>query len=168
LKPERGISWISALKGLLAALGGALLFSGIIWGIVALVALALLGSGSSETGVGISSLVGVLVTLFLVYLGGGYAAGRMASRSGAKHDLLAAPLGVLVTVVVVIGAVAGFGISDNLSGVVLTDVPEGGEQGLGSLLALSAVSGVLALLVPFIGGAMDGAWGPERAADVRR
>lgn len=39
----------------------------------------------------------------------------------------------------------------------------------GSLLALSAVSGVLALLVvPFIGGAMDGAWGPGRAADNRR
>ena len=72
--------------------------------------------------------------------------------------MLAALLGVLVTVLVVaIGAVAGFGISDNLSGVVLPDLPEGGEQGLGSLLALSAVSGVLALLVPFIGGAMGGA-----------
>jgi hypothetical protein len=72
--------------------------------------------------------------------------------------MLAALLGVLVTVLVVaIGAVAGFGISDNLSGVVLPDLPEGSEQGLGSLLALSAVSGVLALLVPFIGGAMGGA-----------
>jgi hypothetical protein len=149
--------------------GGTLLLSGIIGGIVALVALALVGSGGSETGVGISSLVGVLVTLFLAYLVGGYAAGRMVSRSGAKHGLLAALLGVLVTVLVVaIGAVAGFGISDNLSGVVLPDLPEGGEQDLGSLLALSAVSRVLALLVPFIGGAMGGAWGPGRAADNRR
>ena len=83
--------------------------------------------------------------------------------------MLAALLGVLVTVLVVaIGAVAGFGISDNLSGVVLPDLPEGGEQDLGSLLALSAVSRVLALLVPFIGGAMGGAWGPGRAADNRR
>ena len=84
--------------------------------------------------------------------------------------MLAALLGVLVTVLVAaIGDVAGFGISDNLSGVVLPDLPEGSEQGLGSLLALSAVSGVLALLVvPFIGGAMDGAWGPGRAADNRR
>jgi hypothetical protein len=56
-----------------------------------------------------------------------------------------------------IGAVAGFGISDNLSGVVVPDLSEVGEQGLGSLLALSAVSGVLALLVPFIGEAMGGA-----------
>jgi hypothetical protein len=63
--------------------------------------------------------------------------------------MLAALLGVLVTVLVAaIGDVAGFGISDNLSGVVLPDLPEGGEQDLGSLLALSAVSRILALLVP--------------------
>jgi hypothetical protein len=77
--------------------GGALLLSGIIGGIVALV-----GSGGSETGVGISSLVGVLVTLFLAYLVGGYVAGRMASRSGAKHDLLGTLLGVLVPVLMVV------------------------------------------------------------------
>jgi hypothetical protein len=34
---------------------------------------------------GIAGLVGLLVTLFLAFLIGGYVAGRMASRSGLKQ-----------------------------------------------------------------------------------
>lgn len=89
---------------------------------------------------------------------GGYAAGRVASRQGTKHGLLAALLGVAVTVLLVtIGAFVGIGISDNLNGVVLPDLPAG--NGLGSLLAISAVSGILVLILPFVGGAVGGAWG---------
>ena len=75
--------------------------------------------------------------------------------------MLAALLSVVVTILLVlIGTVAGFGISDNLSGVVLPDVPADEEQqGLGSLLAFSAISGILILILPFIGGAVGGAWG---------
>ncbi len=145
----------------MTALGAALLLSGIIGGIVALVVVALLeAGGGSETGAGIASIVGVLATLFLSYLMGGYAAGRVASRKGTRHGLLAALLGVLVTILLVtIGTFVGVGISDNLSGVVLPDVPADDQQGLGSLLALSAVSGILVLLFPFVGGAIGGAWG---------
>jgi hypothetical protein len=61
---------------------------------------------------------------------------------------------------VTIGTVAGIDISDNLSGVVLPDVSADDEQqGVGSLLALSAISGILILIFPFIGGAIGGAWG---------
>jgi hypothetical protein len=75
--------------------------------------------------------------------------------------LLSALLGVLATVLLaVIGAALGFGISDNLSGVMLPDLPAGDEQqGLGSLLAISAITGVLVLLTPFVGGAIGGALG---------
>lgn len=156
----RGTSWIGVLIGMLTALGAALLLSGIIGGIVAFIVTLLLGAGSSEAGVGVASIVGVLTTLFLSYLIGGYAAGRVASRQGTRHGLLAALLGVIVTILLVtIGAIVGMGISDNLSGVVLPDVPEDNEQGLGSLLALSAISGILIVLFPFIGGAIGGVWG---------
>ncbi len=156
----RGTSWIGALIGMLTALGAALLLSGIIGAIVVFI-VALLAVDGSETAAGITSLAGVLATLFLSYLMGGYAAGRVSSRKGTKHGVLAALLGVVVTILLVlIGTVAGFGISDNLSGVVLPDVPADNEQqGLGSLLAFSAISGILILLIPFIGGAVGGAWG---------
>ena len=146
--------------GMLTALGAALLLSGIIGAIVVFI-VALLAVDGSETAAGITSLAGVLATLFLSYLMGGYAAGRVSSRKGTKHGVLAALLGVVVTILLVlIGTVAGFGISDNLSGVVLPDVPADEEQqGLGSLLAFSAISGILILILPFIGGAVGGAWG---------
>ena len=146
--------------GMLTALGAALLLSGIIGAIVVFI-VALLAVDGSETAAGITSLAGVLATLFLSYLMGGYAAGRVSSRKGTKHGVLAALLGVVVTILLVlIGTVAGFGISDNLSGVVLPDVPaEEEQQGLGSLLAFSAISGILILILPFIGGAVGGAWG---------
>lgn len=147
--------------GMLTALGAALLLSGIIGAIVVFI-VALLAVDGSETAAGITSLAGVLATLFLSYLMGGYAAGRVSSRKGTKHGVLAALLGVVVTILLVlIGTVAGFGISDNLSGVVLPDVPgdEEQQQGLGSLLAFSAISGILILILPFIGGAVGGAWG---------
>lgn len=155
---ERGASWLGALIGMLTALGTALLLSGIIGGFVVLVVAALSGGGGTETAAGIASIVGVLATLFLSYLVGGYAAGRVASRQGTKHGLLAALLGVIVTVLLAtIGAFVGIGISDNLNGVVLPDLPAG--NGLGSLLAISAVSGILVLILPFVGGALGGAWG---------
>ena len=55
----------------------------------------------------------------------------MANRSGGKHGLLAALLGDLVTVVVADSihcGVAGFGISDNMSGMVLPDVTKAASR----------------------------------------
>jgi hypothetical protein len=160
-KAERDTSWASVLVGMLAALGAALLLSGLVGGVVALF-VTLSEAGGSEMGAGVPSILGVLITLLLAYLVGGYTAGRAASRKGTKHGLLTALVGVLVTMLLVtIGAVAGLGISENLSGVVLPDVSADNGQGLGPLLTLSAVSGILVLLLPFVGGAIGGAWGAK-------
>jgi len=86
----------------------------------------------------------------------------MASRQGLKHGLLVPLLALVVTVILaIIGAALGAGFIDQLSGVTLPgpageaaqDVP---QQGLGTILS---VSGILALLFPFIGGALGGARG---------
>jgi hypothetical protein len=55
----------------------------------------------------------------------------MANRSGGKYGLLAALLGDLVTVVVADSihcGVAGFGISGNMSGMVLPDVTKAASR----------------------------------------
>ncbi len=85
----------------------------------------------------------------------------MASRSGAKHGPLVALLALVVTIVLaLVGGTVGMSFIDNLSGVTLpvpTSVPSN-VQGLGTILT---VSGILALLFPFIGGAIGGAWGTD-------
>ena len=158
---DRGTSWVSVVLGWLAALGAGLILSGIVSGIVG----AIFGSAGRQglTEGGTTALIGLLITLLLAFLIGGYAAGRMAARSGLKHGLLVPLLALVMTLVLaIIGGALGVSFIDQLSGVTL---PQGAQssaqqaapqQGLGTILT---VSGILALLFPFIGGAIGGLWG---------
>jgi hypothetical protein len=153
----RGTSWVSVVLGWLAALGAALILSSIVGAIVGTL-FAALGAKSG----GISGVIGLLLTLLIAFYLGGYAAGRMASRSGVKHGLLVALLALVVTIVpALIGAAVAASFIDQLGSVPLPgpaskaaqNVP---QQGLTTILS---VSGILALLFPFIGGALGGARG---------
>jgi hypothetical protein len=156
---DRGTSWASVILGLLTALGAGLILSGIVGAIVG----AILGTGSATQSAaegGAASLIGLLITLLLAFLIGGYAAGRMASRSGVKHGLLVALLYLLITIVLaLLGAAIGTDLI-NFSGVTMPEVPSGVQQETPqSLGAILTGAGILALLLPFIGGAIGGAWG---------
>jgi hypothetical protein len=152
---DRGTSWLSVILGWLAALGAGLILSGIVGAIVG----AILGDGGSASATegGTAGLIGLLITLLLAFIIGGYVAGRLASRSGLKHGLLVPVLMLVVTIVLAgIGALLGLSLLDNLSGVTLPSVPNDAPQGLGTILT---GAGILALLMPFIGGAIGGALG---------
>ena len=154
---DRGTSWISVVLGWLAALGAGLILSGIVGGIVG----AILGASgeSAATESGAAGLVGLLITLLLAFLIGGYTAGRLASRQGAKHGLLVPLVSLVITIVLaILGGLVGVSLIDNLSGVTLPGLPEDAPQNLGTIFT---VSGILALLAPFIGGAIGGAWGAK-------
>jgi hypothetical protein len=166
---ELGTSWVSVILGWLAALGASLILSGLVGTIVGGILSALGISQQGATSGGIAGLVGVLITLFLAFLLGGYVAGRMASRSGVKHGLLVPLLALLVTLVLaIIGAVVGASFIDQLTGVTLPGPMQSAAQSatqgikqpqnLGTILS---ISGILALLVPFVGGAIGGAWGAK-------
>jgi len=164
----QGTSWVSVVLGWLAALGAALILSSLVGAIVGAL-FAALGAKSGITGGGISGLIGVLLTLLIAFYVGGYAAGRIASRSGVKHGLLVALLALVATIVVgLIGAAVGANFIDHLGGVTLPgpasravqNIP---QQGVTTILS---VSGILALLFPFVGGALGGARG-ARVGQVR-
>jgi hypothetical protein len=158
---DRGTSWVSVVLGWLAALGAGLILSGIVSGIAG----AIFGTAGRQglTEGGTTALIGLLITLLLAFLIGGYAAGRMAARQGLKHGLLVPLLALVVTLLLaIIGGLLGVSFIDQLSGITL---PQGAQQsaqqaapqqGLGTILS---VSGILALLFPFIGGAIGGLWG---------
>jgi hypothetical protein len=152
-------SWTSVIFGWLAALGAGLILSGIVGGVVG----GILGVQGGTEG-GIAGLVGLLMTLLLAFLIGGYVAGRLASRSGFKHGILVPVLSLLIILVLaIVGAIVGASFIDQLSGVALPQVPGNvqnqiPQQGLGTILT---ASGVAALLVPLIGGALGGLWGAK-------
>jgi hypothetical protein len=160
-RAELGTSWTSVIVGWFVALGVSLVLSAIVGAIVGAIFSALGGSSATTAG-GVAGLIGVLLTLLIAFFIGGYVAGRMASRQGVKHGLLVALMALVITIVLaIIGAAVGASFLDQLSGVTLPgpagqatqNVP---QQGLGTILS---VSGILALLFPFIGGALGGARG---------
>src|SRR5215218_1439118 len=149
---ERGTSWLSVIFGWLAALGAGLILSGIVG--------AILGGGGASSSVtegGTAGLIGLLLTLLLAFIIGGYVAGRLASRSGLKHGLLVPVVALVVTIVLAgVGTLLGLSFIDNLSGVTLPSFPNDAPQNLGTILT---GAGILALLAPFVGGAIGGALG---------
>src|ERR687890_1818606 len=156
---DRGTSWVSVILGWLSALGAGLILSGIVGGILGALGI----SDQGATSGGIAGLVGLLVTLFLAFLIGGYVAGRLASRSGLKHGILVPVLSLIVILVLAIaGAIVGASFIDQLSGIALPQVPGNlqnqAPQGLGTILT---ASGIAALVVPFVGGALGGLWGAK-------
>jgi hypothetical protein len=158
---ELGTSWTSVVFGWLAALGAGLILSGIVGAVVGGIVGALGVKGGTEGGT--AGLVGLLLTLLLAFLIGGYVAGRLASRSGFKHGILVPVLSLLVILVLaIVGAILGASFIDQLSGVALpqmpSDVQNQAPQSLGTILT---ASGIVALLVPFIGGALGGLWGAK-------
>jgi hypothetical protein len=160
-RSRTGTSWTSVVLGWFAALGASLFLSGIV-GAIAGVIFAALGIGALGTAEGsISALVGLLLALLIAFYTGGYVAGRMASRSGIKHGLLVPLLSLVITLVLaLVGAAVDASFIDQLSGVTLPGpagrAAQSVPQGLGTILS---VSSILALLFPFIGGALGGARG---------
>jgi hypothetical protein len=150
-------SWTSVIFGWLAALGAGLILSGIVGAVVGGI-LGVLGVQGGTEG-GIAGLVGLLVTLLLAFLIGGYVAGRLASRSGFKHGILVPVVSLLIILVL---AIVGASFIDQLSGVALPQVPGNVQnqapQSLGTILT---ASGIAALVVPFVGGAIGGLWGAK-------
>jgi len=152
---ERGTSWVSVVIGWLAALGAGLILSGIVSGIVGAIFGAAGRQGIQEGGT--TALIGLLISLLLAFLIGGYAASRLASRQGLKHGLLVPLLALVVMLVLaIVGGLLGVSFIDQLSGVTLPASAQNAPQNLGTILG---VSGLLALLFPFLGGAIGGAWG---------
>jgi hypothetical protein len=158
---DRTTSWTSVVLGWLTALGAGLILSGIVSGIVGAIFGTAGRQGIQEGGT--TALIGLLITLLLAFLIGGYTAGRLASRQGLKHGLLVPLVALVVTLVLaIVGGLLGVSFIDQLSGVTLPQGTQSSaqqaapQQGLGTILG---VSGLLALLFPFIGGAIGGLWG---------
>ena len=127
---------------------------GVAIGFVLATMFALLGMEGSV----VSGLVGVSLTLLLAFFLGGYVAGRTAFRSGARHSLLVALLALVAAMfLTVVGAILGSGLVTSLSGVrfpsTLDDVQ--------NLSAVMPIFGVLALILPFVGGAVGGVRGAK-------
>jgi hypothetical protein len=64
---------------------------------------------------------------------------------------------LVVTIILAgVGTLLGLSLIENLSGMMLPNVPNDAPQGLGTILI---GVGILALFAPFVGGAISDTWG---------
>lgn len=150
------MSWKGVMLGSLAAFGSILTLGAVVGFVVAAI-LGILGMAGAAEG-GESGLVGVSLTLLLAFLLGGYVAERTASRSRARHGLLVALLALVAAMfLAVVGVILGSGLVDGLIGMRFPSTLDD----LRNLGAIMPVFGVLALILPFVGGAVGGVRGAK-------
>ena len=121
-------------------------------------------AAASAEEIGITSIVALLVVLFLAYFAGGYVAGRLARFSGAKHGFGVWVLALVVTVLLaVLGAVAGAEYNV-LSGLNLPSIPVSGE----TLAGGGAIALAVVLIVTLVGAILGGVAGARFHKKVDR
>ena len=157
-----GIDLPATLVGTLAALALTVLLAGLVG--------AAIGTVGYQTGLeeeveelSVASLVGGVVVLFLSFLVGGWAAGRMARYDGVRNGVLTAVWAiVLAALASALAAIFG----DEYDVLRRVDMPQWFSTD--ALTVGAIVSGAVAILAMLVGGGLGGAWGARyhRRADA--
>jgi uncharacterized membrane protein len=171
-----GIDIPASLVGMLTALSTTLLLAGIVGAAIGAVGYQ---TGLEENAEDLStwSLVGGVAILFVAYLVGGWAAGRMARYDGARNGFATGIWTLLLAAILAgLGAWAGteYDVFRNV------ELPQWFEED--ALTTAAIISGVAAIAAMFAGGILGGLWGeryhrradstivatPAHETDVRR
>jgi MFS family permease len=157
-----GIDVPATLVGMLAALALTAILAGLIG--------AALGAIGYQRGldnvareISVAGLIGGIVTLFIAFLVGGWAAARIARYDGRRNGVMTAIWAILLAAALsALAAAAGdeYDVFRNL------DVPQFFSQD--ALTTGAIVSGVVAALAMLLGGFLGGDWGERfhRRADA--
>jgi hypothetical protein len=149
-----GLDVPASLVGMLTALGLVALIAGVV--------AAAVGATGYQTGldsedvrdIAFESLIGGLVILFVSYLIGGWAAGRMARYNGATNGLMTG-IWTLILAAILSGLAAALG--DEYDVMRNIDMPQWFSTD--ALTAEAIVTGAIAVAVMLLGGLIGGAWG---------
>lgn len=156
LRVRGGLSFGAVLTGVVVSFGSLFLLSALVGGIMAATGVDAEESATEATRrAGIGAGVAFVAAVFLSYIWGGYAAGRMARGAGAGNGLLV-PVGALIIGLIVIaivnamGAVATLNLPFNESQLPIQDE---------SLVDFGRWVTIASLIAMFVGGVMGGVLG---------
>jgi len=157
-----GVDVPASLVGMLTALAMLVLLAGIVGAAIGAVGYQTGLSGDDAEDIGIASLVGGVVVLFLSYLVGGWAAGRIARYDGARNGLMTAVWTILLAAA--LSALAYF-LGNEYDVFRNVDLPQYFDRD--ALTAAAIISGVVTIATMLIGGLLGGLWGTRyhRVAD---
>jgi len=157
-----GIDVAATLVGMLTALALLVLLGGLIGAAIGAVGYQT-GLEDTEEELSIAGLVGGLITLFLAFLVGGWAAARIARYDGPRNGLMTGIWTILLAAILA-GLAAWLGNEyDVLRNV---DLPQWFSRD--ALTTGAIVSGVVAIATMLVAGLLGGIWGERyhRRADA--
>jgi hypothetical protein len=156
-----GVDIPASLVGMLTALSTTLILAGLVGAAVGAVGYQ---TGLEENAEDLStwSLIGGVAVLFVAYLIGGWAAGRMARYDGARNGFAT---GIWTLVFAAILAGLGAWIDSEYDVFRNVELPQWFESD--ALTTAAIISGVAAIAAMFLGGIIGGFWGERyhRRAD---
>jgi hypothetical protein len=157
-----GIDFPASLVGMLTALSTVLILAGLVGAAFGVVGYQT-GLEENAQDLSVGSLIGGVAILFVAYLIGGWAAGRMARYDGARNGF-ATGIWTLVfgAILAALGAWAGaeYDVFENV------ELPQWFDEDAFTIAAIA--SGVGAIVAMFVGGIIGGFWGERyhRRADT--
>jgi hypothetical protein len=157
-----GVDFPASLVGMLTALATVVLLGGLVGAAVGAIGYQTGLSGDDVEDISTASLIGGLVVLFVSYLVGGWAAGRIARYDGARNGLMA---GVWTLILAAILAGLGVWLGDEYDVLANVDLPQWFNEDAVTTAAI--VSGVIGAVTMLVGGLLGGLWGTRyhRLAD---
>jgi hypothetical protein len=156
-----GIDIPATLVGMLTALALLVLLGGLIGAAIGVIGYQV-GLDDVEDDLSIASLIGGLVTIFVAFLVGGWAAARIARYDGVRNGLMTG-IWALILAALVSALAAWLGSEYDVLGNV--DLPQWFSRDALTLGAI--VSGLAAVVAMLLGGLLGGLWGERyhRRAD---
>jgi hypothetical protein len=156
-----GIDIPATLVGMLTALALLVLLGGLIGAAIGVIGYQV-GLDDVEDDLSSASLIGGLVTIFVAFLVGGWAAARIARYDGVRNGLMTG-IWALILAALVSALAAWLGSEYDVLGNV--DLPQWFSRDALTLGAI--VSGLAAVVAMLLGGLLGGLWGERyhRRAD---
>lgn len=157
-----GLDLPASFVGMLTALAMLVLLGGIVGAAIGVVGYQTGLSGDQFEDISTASLIGGIAVLFIAYLVGGWAAGRIARYDGARNGLMTGVLTLLLAAA--LSALAAF-FGNEYDVLRNVDLPQWFDRD--ALTTAAIVSGVVTVATMLIAGLLGGLWGSRyhRVAD---
>jgi MFS family permease len=156
-----GIDIPASLVGMLTALSTTLILAGLVGAAFGAVGYQT-GLESDVEDLSLASMIGGVAVLFVAYLIGGWAAGRIARYDGARNGFAT---GIWTLILAAILAGLGAWIDSEYDVLRNVDLPQWWSTD--ALTTAAIISGIAAIAAMFVGGIIGGLWGERyhRRAD---